>query len=290
MIRNAFAALVDPWGFLRRYDESLLAHFESSTRQLIGALVEDETTAFGIYDEWMELLRQDWGPDGEQALIASFRRPLKSAAGYSDRLSDRLQARADGIVSEISGSIRNKTVLDWGCGDARVADGIARTCRGLTLLDIEDVRSRQLETPFILYDEDAGVGRIDGSIDTVLLLTVLHHSQRPGRTLHDAASVGAETITVIESVPLIPVPDELLETHPGQAHQLRMDYCGYIDWLYNRVLCEDVQVTYNYLHPAAWTQMFLAAGYDLMDSKDLGVDIDIVPEWHVLLRYRRRED
>jgi hypothetical protein len=144
-----------------------------------------------------------------------------------------------------------------------------------------------LDLPFKTYKEG---DTISGSFDTVLLLTVLHHSNNPLELLKLAWGATNKRLIIIESV--VGVHNR----EPGVNYELvdasdenQIAYAAFIDWFYNRVLHDDVPVPYNFTAPGKWTSVFRENNMKLVQTIHLGQDIDIGPEYHILFVLQKDE-
>jgi SAM-dependent methyltransferase len=119
--------------------------------------------------------------------------------------------------------------------------------------------------------------------DTVLLVAVLHHATNPRDLLRLAWAATRQRLIIIESV------IGVRERHHNAEYDLvdssledQIGYAVFIDWFYNRVLHDDVQVPYNFTTPERWKEVFDDEKMDLKQIQFLGQDIKIGPEYHVL--------
>ena len=56
----------------------------------------------------------------------------------------------------------------------------------------------------------------------------------------------------------------------------------FFDWLWNRVVYQDVNVPFNFHKPEEWEQIFKEKGLMIDRSIDLGYDSPMTPEHHWL--------
>jgi len=209
------------------------------------------------------------------------------------RVGDKFEDRALRIHQQIRPHVLGPRVLDLGCGDGRVARLLDRAGFDVTLVDVLDYNTEARDLPFFAVAQDADLPFDAGSFDTVLLLTVLHHADDPSRVLANAARVSRRRIVLIESVFGVR-PEDLPDNDPtlrrfaalgGGQHR----YCRIIDWFYNRVLHDDVNVPYTFKSPRQWERTFHAHGLRILHTEHLGLDQPIVPEYHVLFVVEKSE-
>jgi hypothetical protein len=152
----------------------------------------------------------------------------------------------------------------------------------IQLLDVIKYLPRGLNLPFEIYQEGQALP-IKDQFDTVLLLTVLHHSRNPDALLQLAWEATASRLIIIESVvdpgPTTPPVDYSLIQSPRED---QVAFAAFVDWFYNRVLHDDVPVPYNFTTPAAWESVFLRNKMNCTKTVHYGQDISIGPEYHVM--------
>jgi len=277
---NSFGFPTDPLGFRRKLPLELQAVFTEGLRVSLEALGGDRIDSSSLTDKIWSVLQSE---EGEEALIVELKRILKEYELLDRSAEKALVERADRISGQIASYLKDGRVLDWGCGDAFVADRLIG--RATTILDIADHRRAMLAEPLVTYDGQNLPTELAGRFENVLLLTVLHHASDPAVTCRHACSL-AERVIVIESVPEVE-HQSLEKVDAWSRYRTQYEYCGFIDWFYNRVICSDVLVSFNYLPTAAWCQLFAACGFRLAKREILGIDQPVVPEWHVLLVFDR---
>ncbi|MFH1221797.1 MAG: cupin domain-containing protein [Candidatus Micrarchaeota archaeon] len=186
--------------------------------------------------------------------------------GLKEAASSALANRAVKVASQISPHVVGDNVLDIGSGDGKVATQIAlQLQKSVMLCDIVDYNKTEL--PLTLYDGKR-LPFEDKTFDSTLLSVVLHHSNDPLGVLDEAFRVTSKRIIIIESV------------YFNEGHRLLN---GLLDWAYNRLLNDPtIPVPWNFLRPAGWVQELEKRGGKIVRMEHLGIDIPIVPEWHVL--------
>jgi SAM-dependent methyltransferase len=198
-----------------------------------------------------------------------------------------LDGRAKKIAQQISPYLLGKRILDLGCGDGMVMNFVEGKEYEVKLADVSNYVDHRINYPFTLLRAPK-LKDIACVFDTVLLLTVLHHSSDPEDVVEGLSSLKANRIIVIESVLEIPSSSSplacLLAKHDFEIH---LAFAIFADWFYNRVLHEDVLVPYNLGTVADWHKLFHRYGYYPILSENLGIDQPLVPEVHQLLVYER---
>jgi SAM-dependent methyltransferase/catechol 2,3-dioxygenase-like lactoylglutathione lyase family enzyme len=203
------------------------------------------------------------------------------------KLSTTLYNRAKIIKGQIEPFLIGDSLLDIGCGNGMIASLVRNRFKKIQLLDVVEYLPPELDLPFKTYKEG---DTISGSFDTVLLLTVLHHSNNPLELLKLAWGATNKRLIIIESV--VGVHNR----EPGVNYELvdasdenQIAYAAFIDWFYNRVLHDDVPVPYNFTAPGKWTSVFRENNMKLVQTIHLGQDIDIGPEYHILFVLQKDE-
>ena len=203
-----------------------------------------------------------------------------------ERVQQGLGKRSKLIHDQIKEHVIGPRVLDLGCGDGLVADLVARDGYEVQISDIVDYRAPTVNLPFVKPREGEPLPFASNSFDTVLLLTVLHHANCPLQVFAESLRVSRSRIIVIESVfgvqPTdIPSGDERADAFVtlGDA---QAQFLAFIDWFYNRVLHDEVQVPFKFNSPAAWGAIFRDFGARELLVEHLGLDQPLVPEYHTL--------
>jgi hypothetical protein len=202
-------------------------------------------------------------------------------------LRTALDDRAKKIAQQISSHLVGKRILDLGCGDGMVMHFVEGKEYEVQLADVSNYVDHRISYPFTLL-RATKLKDIACVFDTVLLLTVLHHSSMPEDVIEGLPSLEAKRIIVIESVLEKPAPTNPLACSLAKQNlEVRLAFAIFADWFYNRVLHEDVLVPYNLGTVADWHKLFDRYGYYPILSKNLGIDQPLVPEVHQLLVYER---
>lgn len=204
----------------------------------------------------------------------------------------KLVARAYQEFCQINPCVRGKTLLDYGCGDGRVGAHFAAEGHHVNLADVyQNPNVAKTGLPFTLLPKEGKIP-LSGQFDTTLLLTVLHHSNNPAGTLEQAVKCtkSGGRVIVIESVYGISHYDaEAVHEDTLKLKHLTEDQqwvqAFFFDRFYNNVITDpklEVNTPGNYLKPREWTKLFEKAGLAQLERKHLGIDVPIVPEYHVL--------
>lgn len=133
-------------------------------------------------------------------------------------------------------------VLDVGSGDGKLAAGLQRLrpdCRfeGIDVLVREDTAIP------VRYFDGFTVPAADKSVDTVLLVDVLHHAADAEKLLRECARVARQCVIVKDHV----------REGIGAEQTLRL-----MDWVGNAH--HGVRLPYNYWSPAQWESALTKAG------------------------------
>lgn len=217
--------------------------------------------------------------------------------GITEAIPEKLVERARIMHGQIKPHLLAGSVLDLGCGDARLAQMLAQDGFTPQLADVyENPNVANTGMPFKLLGQSEAVPFDDNQFDNTLLLTVLHHSDNPEQVLHEARRVTRPDgkVIVIESVygvngqELSPARraqvQQYLALTPEQQRRVNI----FFDHFYNRVIHytddpnQKVNVPFNFNTPEMWKQIFERAGLKQEQIVHLGVDQPAVPEYHTL--------
>ena len=199
-----------------------------------------------------------------------------------------IRARSTTVFNEVSKQFVGTSLLDVGCGNGLVSELSKPNFAEIQLLDVMNYLSEEVDLPFVNYEEGCTFP-ITKTYDTVLLLTVLHHSSDPQLLLSEAWKATAKRLIIIESVFGVHTPD------PGGHYDLvsfsesdQIAFAVVVDWLYNRVLNDNIPVPYNFTTPDGWLAAFAERGMHVSAMHNLGQDIEIAPELHFMFVLDRR--
>lgn len=233
-------------------------------------------------DELLDLTRRADSIRSAERKVKNILRHLN----LEERIQHGLGKRAELIHSQINKHVIGPRVLDLGCGDGLVADLVARDGYEVQMADIVDYRAPGVHHAFTKTIEGEPLPFASNSFDTVLLLTVLHHANCPLQVFGESLRVSRNRIIVIESVFGVQPSD--VPSGDDRAHafvslgEAQGHFLSFIDWFYNRVLHDEVQVPFKFNSPAAWSDIFRNFGMREQLVEHLGLDQALVPEYHTL--------
>jgi SAM-dependent methyltransferase len=247
-------------------------------------------TLWGLNDEqvkiFIELALREATKNRDD--VPSFEKQLKAhLIGQCLRLGAKdaaLSQRAQTVYREVKPYLIGSSLLDIGCGDGRITTLVANNnpeFRQIHLTDVVDYVPQELKPFFAIYKEGSLFPTGEQSFDTVLLLTVLHHATDPVDLLELAWQVTSRRLVIIESVVGVET-DELTEED-------QIAFAAFVDWFYNRVLHDGVPVPYNFTTVRRWQSTFAEHDMPLIETKFLGRDIDVGPEYHILFVLEKKE-
>lgn len=215
-----------------------------------------------------------------------------SASPAARSLRSQLRDRARLIAQQIRPFVVGPDLIDVGCGDGLVAAEL-RGEVSLRLADVFDYRDEGVrDLSFCLLTEGAPLPYASRSADTVLLLTVLHHSFGPELLIEESIRVARRRVVIIESVfDVCTEPGTIAMSGTAMNDSAmfvamntdqQLAFCSFVDWFYNRVLHDDVPVPYNFNRPDGWRDEFRRRGSIEKHRVELGIDQLLVPEFHTL--------
>ena len=218
--------------------------------------------------------------------VAGYEGELKrslTGVTLADTKDEALTQRARIICEEIAPFLQGDSLLDIGCGNGLIANLLKDRFTKILLTDVVKYVPAAFNLPFRRYTEGQPLPTADDSFDTVLLLTVLHHSTNPRELLKLAWGAAQKRLIIIESVIGVhqitsPLKYELVD----MPDEDQIAFAAFVDWFYNRVLHDNVPVPYNFTTPERWQSIFVQNNMRLAQTIHLGQDIDIGPEYHIL--------
>jgi len=178
-------------------------------------------------------------------------------------IGDKLNGRAQQVWDQVNGFVAGQSLLDFGCGDGRIAEMADRGRREVRLYDVADYRKSGLSLPFT-----ANWQEVEGGFDTTLAIAVFHHCENPEKEIARLRQV-TKRLIVIESV--------IDEAMPWATQ-------AFVDWMYNRGLHPkaEIPVPGQFKKVQEWREVFAQNGFRVIHEQDLGIDLPVVPEHHHL--------
>ena len=191
----------------------------------------------------------------------------KRVDNEKDRKTNALR-RAKRSFEKVKNYIIGKKILDLGAGDGLLAREIKEQLdKEVILVDIVDYNYTDL--PLILYNSEGKLPLMDEEVDTTILYTVLHHSSDPEHLLEEAMRVTKHRLIIKEAY--------IEEDNSKMTN-------SFFDWFYNRVIGdEDINVPLNFLKVEGWEKILKSCGFDVIETKYIGVDEPLVPEHHIFI-------
>jgi SAM-dependent methyltransferase len=227
---------------------------------------------------------------------------ILEAEQVTNRIPEKLSNRASLMYKELSKYLLAGNVLDYGCGDGKVGEYIAKNGGEVALADVYTHRHvAETGLPFCLFGQGQATSFADNSFSNTLALTVFHHCSDPLGSVRDVYRVTKKggRVIVIESV--FGVDGNTLPTDMKQkiaaylalnAEQQR-NVNVFFDHFYNRVLhyskdpkCK-VNVPFNFNTPENWRRIFEENRLLQEAVVHLGLDQPTAPEYHTLQVLRK---
>jgi len=204
----------------------------------------------------------------KKASLEEIEKELKSfysGKGLSEKIKESLSGRSEKIFNQVKDFVEGKSVLDIGSGNGKVAEFISKTGKKIELCDILDYNKSCL--PVKVYNDNSPLPYKNKSFDTSLLLTVLHHSNKPLWLFDEARRVTKNRIIVIETTYLT---------------ESERKVNSFFDWFNNRILNDELPVPLNFKSLQEWKKIFHFSEWVLTKEIDLGIDQPTAPEHHFL--------
>ena len=164
--------------------------------------------------------------------------------------------------------ILGKKILDLGAGNGLLALEIKEQLdKEVVLVDIVDYNYTDL--PLILYNPEDKIPLANNEVDTTILYAVLHHASDPEHLLEEAARITRKRLVIKEAY--------------IEEDDIRIAN-SFFDWFYNRVIGdEDINVPLNFLKLEGWKRLLKLYGFDVIETKYVGIDEPAVPEHQVFI-------
>jgi SAM-dependent methyltransferase len=211
---------------------------------------------------------------------------ITSQGGSPEIMRAGMDERAKVIHSEIKEYLLGDSLADIGCGSGVVSWLSRDNFTDILLYDEINYLDPKVKLPFVNIPSGSSFP-LDRSFDCTLLLTVLHHAEHPLKLLQDVWKCTKQRLIIIESVFDIS-PSQLLSSPSESGQYSQFINAIFCDWFYNRVLNQNVHVPYNFDTPDNWCKTFEELPAIISHKKDLGIDINIVPEHHYLFVLDRK--
>jgi SAM-dependent methyltransferase len=216
----------------------------------------------------------------------------------AEKIPDKLLARADLMYSQIERYLLPGNVLDYGCGDGRVAELIAKNRKqAVFLTDVyEHNHVKETGLTFRLFEQGTQAPFGDEEFDNLLALTVYHHSRARLDSLQDACRVtkrngrllGIESVYGVNGNDLPAAMQEKINRYLLLTAEQQMKVNTFFDHFYNRVIHYSrdsktkVNVPFNFNTPNNWVTIFAKCGLKQETVVHLGLDQPTAPEYHTL--------
>ena len=151
-------------------------------------------------------------------------------------------------------------LLDFGCGDGSLGEGLAARIPGLRITGVDVVNSpARPGVRFVKYAGDA-MPFGDRSFDVLLAYHVLHHCGDPAATLRECCRVARRRIIMVE---------------PTFRSALDLPAMRGSDWLFNAWKPEPVPMPYTFQRRDRWRQLLAECGFSIEREDRVGV----FPSW-----------
>ena len=148
----------------------------------------------------------------------------------------RRMARLTALISEVLGG--SQTILDVGCGDGRIDSYLMRENKGIKITGIDVLVRADTYIDVIKYD-GYHIPMEDNSVDTIMVIDVLHHVDDPQKLIKEMVRVTSGNIIIKDHI----------KTGFISYLKLRlMDYVGNAHY--------HVRMPFNYLTKAQWDAAF----------------------------------
>lgn len=266
-------------------DEKLIQIIEPTFIKMCEELSISEEIADEIFKLMIMYSLDSTIPEIESKLHIEFKKVVNQEIWLK-----ALDRRASKIFEEIKEFIKGKRISDIGCGDGLVSYKLNDKHLSIKMFDVQNYVLKKIDLPFFYASEEKSLP-IDLECDTSLLLTVLHHSEKPIELLESVLNLTRSRCLIIESVTNLLNIGKNIESPMSRLNTVEQyKYASFWDWFYNRIIHQDVNVPYNYLSPQRWIEQFEKLGWRVSKSIELGIDQPLVPEHHYLFVLDRKSE
>ena len=267
---NAIQRLLYP--IFSKKSEGDLLHWKKIRSLFLTAMKNAELTSFQRNVFWLFINRvmtkniKKGNPLRvvEDTLRKFVRRFSNSGKDTKSLSVQRAKMNFENMKSYITG----EKILDLGAGDGLLALEIKKSLgKEVLLIDVLDYN--QTDLPIILYNPESKLPLADNDVDTTILYTVLHHSSDPKHLIEEATRVTQHRLIIKEAY---------IENEINRITN------SFFDWFYNRVVGdEDINVPLNFLKVSEWQKIIESFGFDIIETKYMGIDEPLVPEYHIFI-------
>jgi SAM-dependent methyltransferase len=147
----------------------------------------------------------------------------------NDLVTSGIHQRAELIARQVAPFVCGQTIADIGCGNGMVCWYLNRRESDTKLADEKNYLDPHVRPPFTLLTSPNDLSLL-GTVDTSLLLTILHHAKGPLELFEAVTRLTRRRIIIIESV--FGVPSESFEPFLSarSSYEDQLDYAVFVDW------------------------------------------------------------
>jgi SAM-dependent methyltransferase len=202
-----------------------------------------------------------------------FSTSLYNGTPLLDIITERVTGRAETIFGQIYPYLNDRSgnIIDFGCGDGQVTDLLHD--QGLNIVGYDVVQYHTKPRAAIHLFDGIRIPCDDLFFDTAIVTNVIHHEENNERVLEELTRIVTTRLVIIETVPV-----------GNSAVEIKLDHERTFlnDWLYNRGFHPgtDIPVPGTYETPQGWIERFKKHGWNMVESINLGIDIDLIPDTH----------
>lgn len=215
------------------------------------------------------------------------------------------EIRIKDIITDFKSYIENSQysirgdLLDLGCGNGLIIKSLYNPrIKSVELADVMNYTDPSVnDWKFVEIQKSGRLPYKDNTFDSILVITVLHHSSNPKELLREIIRICKGRIYIMESLVGINANMRTTEHESGTDREKLFElekrfssmneekqimYTSFFDWFYNDVVQGDVDVPLNFAADKQWFDLFIEYGLNPVARHMLGFDQKTSGVYHAI--------